>query len=181
MKNIKCVVVGDGSVGKTSLLIQYATNTFSKDYIPTVFDNYTVNTMVDSDVVRLSLWDTAGQEEYDKLRLLSYSNTDVFLLCFSLISFISFYNIRNKWISEVKQNCPNANIILIGTKKDLKMTSKTSIEYSDALKLSEHIGAYRYIECSSITCENIKLIFDTAITSVLNKKEKVKKKKCIIL
>ena len=66
------------------------------------------------------MWDTAGQEDYDRLRPLSYPDTDVILMCFSVDSPDSLENIPEKWTPEVKHFCPNVPIILVGNKKDLR-------------------------------------------------------------
>ncbi|VDP91645.1 unnamed protein product [Echinostoma caproni] len=102
MHTIKCVVVGDGAVGKTCLLISYTTNKFPTDYVPTVFDNYAVTVMVAGEPYTLGLFDTAGQEDYDRLRPLSYPQTDVFLVCFSVVSPSSYENVKEKAFNDEK-------------------------------------------------------------------------------
>lgn len=192
MQNIKCVVVGDGAVGKTCLLISYTTNAFPGEYIPTVFDNYSANVMVDGKPVNLGLWDTAGQEDYDRLRPLSYPQTDVFLVCFSIISPHSFDNIKSKWWPELQHHAPGVPIIMVGTKSDLRndqsMISKLQakglsvITEQEANQRTQEIGAVKYLECSALTQEGLKVVFDEAIRAALTKSD-VKKQKggCILL
>ncbi len=119
-KGIKCIVMGDKSVGKTTLLISYTTNNFPQDYMPTVFCNYSMNVMVDNKQINLGLWDLSGQEDYDRLRPLSYPMSDVVLVCFSVVSPTSYENVSAKWIPELRQHAPTAPIILVGTKTDLR-------------------------------------------------------------
>ncbi|KAK6020251.1 Ras family protein, partial [Ostertagia ostertagi] len=115
MQTIKCVVVGDGAVGKTCLLISYTTNKFPSEYVPTVFDNYAVTVMIGGEPYTLGLFDTAGQEDYDRLRPLSYPQTDVFLVCFSVVAPASFENVREKWVPEIAHHCSKTPFLLVGT------------------------------------------------------------------
>ncbi|KAJ3429897.1 hypothetical protein M0812_22897 [Anaeramoeba flamelloides] len=191
MRSIKCVVVGDGAVGKTCMLISYTTNSFPGEYVQTIFDNYSANVMVDGEPINLGLWDTAGQEDYDRLRPLSYPGTDVFMVCFSLVSKTSFKNINSKWIQEIKHYCPDTPIVLVGTKLDLRncqgnqQNSDDIVLYQEGMELCSNIGAEKYIECSSLTQKNLQAVFDETIKAVLypgtSGKKKKKRKMCSIL
>ncbi|XP_078662158.1 rho-related protein rac1A-like [Branchiostoma floridae x Branchiostoma belcheri] len=178
MQNIKCVVVGDGAVGKTCLLISYTTNSFPEEYIPTVFDNYSANVMVDGRPVCLGLWDTAGQEDYDRLRPLSYPNTDIFLVCFAVNSRTSLANVEARWKAELLRHEPDVPILLVGTKSDLRDEEEAQsdsketimITQDEALAAAKRIDAVQYAECSSLTQAGLKEVFDSAIRAVLNKR-----------
>ncbi|KAL0346534.1 UNVERIFIED_CONTAM: Rac-like GTP-binding protein RAC2 [Sesamum calycinum] len=182
-KFIKCVTVGDGAVGKTCLLISYTSNTFPSDYVPTVFDNFSANVSVDGQTVNLGLWDTAGQEDYNRLRPLSYRGADVFLLAFSLISRPSFENISKKWVPELRHYAPSVPIVLVGTKLALLVFRSTVSQWGEELK--KQIGAVAYVECSAKTQQNVKAVFDAAIKVVLRppklKKQKTRYKSCRLL
>ena len=126
MRAIKIGIVGDGDSGKTSILIGFTSDVFYDGYVPTVFDNFAKNLVVDDQPITLRLCDTAGQEEYKKTRPEAYPNTDVFLICFSLVNRLSFDNARVKWYSEVREHCPNVPIVFVGTKLDLRSHISTN-------------------------------------------------------
>lgn len=181
MQTIKCTVVGDGCIGKTSLLISYTTNSFDQNWVPTVFDGYSVNLMVDNKPVHLSLWDTSGQfSDYERLRPLSYPNTDVFLIVFSVSSTISFKNVSPQWIGEVRKHCPQTPVVLVGSKSDTRTHVETAdylqkqgnsfVDVKDAEQLAKDIGAVQYLECSAKTQAGLKDLFDTVVRIALKPK-----------
>ncbi|CAO2651519.1 Nn.00g040890.m01.CDS01 [Neocucurbitaria sp. VM-36] len=209
---IKCVVVGDGAVGKTCLLISYTTNKFPSEYVPTVFDNYAVTVMtsereqlaqqqltpsrIGDEPYTLGLFDTAGQEDYDRLRPLSYPQTDVFLVCFSVTSPASFENVREKWFPEVHHHCPGVPCLIVGTQVDLREDTQVKdklakqrmapVKREDGERMARELGAVKYVECSALTQYKLKDVFDEAIVAALEppatRKEGERKKrgKCAI-
>lgn len=167
MENVKCVVVGDGAVGKTSMLLSYTRNKFPVEYVPTIFDNITLRVEINGKSINVSLWDTAGQEEYARLRYLSYPETDVFLLCFSLADISTFENIQ-KWYNEITYHCPEAKIVLVGMKLDLRYdfekNSFSCVSYDDAVALAKKLKLVDYVECSALTQEGLRKVFEVGLT-----------------
>ncbi|KAG5519115.1 hypothetical protein PMAC_002203 [Pneumocystis sp. 'macacae'] len=200
MQTIKCVVVGDGAVGKTCLLISYTTNKFPSEYVPTVIVPisyiskdllYLVTVMIGEEPYTLGLFDTAGQEDYDRLRPLSYPQTDVFLICFSVTSPASFENVKEKWLPEVRHHCPGTPCLIVGTQIDLrddpitieklKRQNYCPITTEQGERVSRELGAAKYVECSALTQKGLKNVFDEAIVCALEPPVTKKKTKCLIL
>lgn len=185
MKTIKCVVVGDGAVGKTCLLTSFTTNTFSSEYVPTVFDNYAVRVMTGREPYTLGLFDTAGEEDYDRLRPLSYPQTDVFLVCFSVVSPSSFENVKEKWVPEITYHCPKTPFLLVGTRIDLRdeklaKNKQKPITPETAEKLARDLKAVKYVECSALTQKGLKNVFDEAILAALEPSKPKKSSRCVL-
>ncbi|CAG8595394.1 27855_t:CDS:2 [Dentiscutata erythropus] len=177
MPAIKCVVVGDNHVGKVELLITYTTDKFPSEYVPTVFDNYKVDIMIGDDLYTLALFDTTGQEDYNRLRPLSYPQTDVFLVCFSVTSPASFENVKEKCFPEVHHHCPGIPCLIVGTRIELRddplVIEKLSrqrmkpVTSEQGEKLAQELGAIKYVECSALTQKGVKNVFDEAIVAAL--------------
>ncbi|KAK4512511.1 uncharacterized protein ATC70_003212 [Mucor velutinosus] len=188
----KLVVVGDGFCGKTSLLHVFQHGEFPEDYVPTVFENYIAIINHESGKsIELSLWDTAGQEEYDRLRPLCYPETDVILACFAIDQIQSFENVKDRWIPEMDHFLFNTPRLLVGTKSDLRSSSKRIAELStngqqlisieQAEELARKINT-QYIECSAKNNTNItKVIHDATGLILNNRKGGLKTKMCTLL
>ncbi|KAJ4897394.1 Rac-like GTP-binding protein ARAC10 [Raphanus sativus] len=166
-----------------------ATNSLLTTY-QQFFDNFSANVVVEGTTVNLGLWDTAGQEDYNRLRPLSYRGADVFVLSFSLISRASYENIfKSQWIPELQHFAPGVPLVLVGTKLDLREDKHyladhpglSPVTTAQGEELRKLIGATYYIECSSKTQQNVIAVFDSAIKEVIKpvvkQKEKTNKKK----
>ena len=180
----KSLIVGDHACGKTTLYIVFTKDQFP-EYVPTTFEDYVADYEVDNKQIEMALWDTAGHEDYDRLRPLSYPDTDVILMCFSIDSPNSLEKILEKWTPEVKNFCPNVPIILVGTKKDLRNDSITikelgkmkqePVKPEEGQTMAEKINAFAYLECSAKSKEGVREVFETAARAALQVQKKRKR------
>jgi Rho family protein len=139
--------------------------------------------------MELSLWDTAGQEEFDRLRALSYEDTHVIMLCFSVDSPDSFENVASKWMEEISENCPGVKMVLTALKCDLRKDedlndNPNAITFEQGLAKAKEIGAVKYLECSAVQNRGIRETFGEAAKVALDVKtqgSKSSKQGCVIL
>ncbi|XP_044845749.1 rho-related GTP-binding protein RhoF isoform X1 [Mauremys mutica] len=156
-KELKIVIVGDGGCGKTSLLMVYAKGAFPEKYAPSVFEKYTTSITIGNKEVILNLYDTAGQEDYDRLRPLSYQNTNMVLICYDVMNPTSYDNVLIKWYPEVSHFCRGVPLILIGCKTDLR-------------KDKEHLRKLMSSEQEPITYNQVKMIaFKSSVLCMSNR------------
>ncbi|KAF2757519.1 hypothetical protein EJ05DRAFT_392438 [Pseudovirgaria hyperparasitica] len=189
----KLVLLGDGAAGKTSLLNVFTRGYFPTVYEPTVFENYVHDIYIDDTHIELSLWDTAGQEEFDRLRSLSYDDTHAIMLCFSVDSPQSLENVETKWKAEIAENCPGVKLVLVALKCDLRKREDDDgddentepaqlIMYEEGLKAAERIKALRYMECSAKKNRGVNEAFTEAARVALQvKTSKDKEGSCVVM
>lgn len=175
---------------------------FPQVYEPTVFENYVHDIFIDGQSVQLSLWDTAGQEEFDRLRSLSYSDTHCIMLCFSVDSPDSLENVQSKWVGEIADHCEGVKLVLVALKCDLRndedaeetaplqsnhnnntfnpyasssnvyQQQKKLITYEEGLAVAKKVGALRYLECSAKKNRGVNEAFSEAARCALTAKPK---------
>ncbi|GAA5819954.1 hypothetical protein JCM3770_006094 [Rhodotorula araucariae] len=172
----KLVIVGDGACGKTSLLSVFAMGEFPREYTPTIFENYVAEIRLDGKAVQLALWDTAGQEEYERLRPLSYSKSHVILIAFALDTPDSLENVSVKWIDEVRELCgPSIPVLLIGLKMDLRDQAMQQgagetgrfVTTEQGRQMATQIGARSYHECSALLNSGVDETFEAATRAAM--------------
>ncbi|XP_070565509.1 cell division control protein 42 homolog [Ptychodera flava] len=177
MKIVKCVVVGDQSAEKTLLLQSFVTLMEGKEwppeYVPTVFEYTAVKLKLDGQVYSLTLWDTTGEEDFGRLRPVSYHGADVFIVCFAVTSSHSLQVAKDIWIPDIKKWSPKTPFLLVGTQLDKLATLSASgdgnnrcdkpVKTSVATKVAKKCGAAGYLECSAYERQGVRGVFEAAV------------------
>lgn len=155
-----------------------------------MFENYVHDLVVDDQLVELSLWDTAGQEEFDRLRSLSYAETHVVMVCFSVDNPVSLENIESKWLDEILEYCPGVKLVLVALKCDLRddrvVKERLSrfgghtVQYEEGLAVARRIRASRYLECSSKHNRGVSEVFYEAARVSLSTRTRGTDEGCIV-
>ncbi|BHF71639.1 hypothetical protein SprV_0401469900 [Sparganum proliferum] len=172
------MVVGDAEVGKTTLLHCFASKGFTNPYIIPVFDDYPMELPPEQsgdNKINLYLTDARGLDRHKTLRLHSYRGKHVFLICFSIANKNTLRNAKRIWLKEIRQQAPDAPVILVGTKGDLRGTARNAagrsrlrlVSSKKAKDKAKAMGAYAYIECSANTQYNVEALFKLAVDAAV--------------
>jgi Ras-related protein Rab-1A len=155
-KKCQLLIIGDSTVGKTSILSRFANGTFNSNYLATVgLDNFTKDETIDDKNVRIKIWDTAGQERYKALTKGFFRNAEGIMIVYDVTNQESFENLKN-WIQSIKDNMGNdflerIPVVIIGNKID---SDEREIKTEDAESFCKQQN-YPYFETSAKTGENI--------------------------
>ncbi|KAJ1136086.1 hypothetical protein NDU88_002504 [Pleurodeles waltl] len=176
----KIVVVGDTQCGKTALLHVFAKDCYPENYVPTVFENYTASFEIEKQRIELNMWDTSGSAYYDNVRPLAYPDSDAVLICFDVSRPETLDSVLKKWQGETQEFCPNAKVVLVGCKLDMRTDVSTLRELSkqrlipvtheQGSTLARQMGAVAYVECSSKVSENsVRDVFHVTTLASVNR------------
>ncbi|XP_067681639.1 cdc42 homolog [Haliotis asinina] len=175
-KRIKCVVVGDDSIGKTSMLLGYATNRYPTQHVPSVFDNHAGSLKLAGRRIKLELIDTVEEDERP-IRKEMYKETDIFVVCFSVVQPDSLQHVQDIWLPEIRQIAPETPYILVGTQADLREVTtilrllrsngQKPISAAEGNTLARKLGATCYVEASPEVEKKVRRTINNALASVL--------------
>ncbi|MFX0168774.1 MAG: GTP-binding protein [Candidatus Hodarchaeota archaeon] len=149
---LKVVMMGDGAVGKTSLVLRYTQNTFSPEYKQSLGASFAVKDLkIDEQKVKLVIWDIAGQPSFRQVRRHYYSGAHGALLVFDVIKPTSFMTLNN-WYNDFKTVVPEGIIVLIGNKVDLE---EKRVVPPEAAHMLQRWWQIPYIETSAANATGV--------------------------
>ena len=169
----KCqlLIIGDSTVGKTSILTQFVDGTFDSNYLATVgLDNFTKDEIIDDKTIRVKIWDTAGQERYKSLTKNFFRNAEGVMLVYDVTNLETFENLKF-WLQSIKNNMTSdiceIPLIVIGNKIDI---DEREVKTEEASNFCKEQG-YSYFETSAKTGENIDKTIKFLVKKVIDVKE----------
>lgn len=169
----KLLIIGDSDVGKSSLLVRFADNTFSGNYITTIGVDFKIRTVeVDGEKVKLQIWDTAGQERFRTITSTYYRGTHGVIVVYDVTSGESFANVK-RWLHEIEQNCEVVNRILVGNKNDAP--DRKVVLTEDAQRFADQMRIQLF-ETSAKENINVEEMFMAITRQVLHTKKERKER-----
>lgn len=174
---VQCTIVGDGMVGKTCMSLVFSKLSAPEDYVATVFDNFAGKTTVNGDEYIVSIFDCAGQHDYESLRRFTYDDSEVFVVCYSAVDRNSFESIREFWVPEMKKNMTRKKpVIVVAMQTDLRnkvnYDSDMPVTAQEGQTLTKTIGATCFMECSMNNETTVKQVFAEVVNAALKYRKK---------
>lgn len=193
MLPIKCVILGNEGVGKSTLIHSYINRQFTAPPGFSCGHYLTKATTTNGTRLDLLICDTLGAKGYEHINRLSYRDIDVVIICFAIEKPEDIFYVRLRWIPEVQNHCPpGVPVVLGGTKSDCRnayemnaISSRGYVSHEQGLKLAQDIYALDYKECSAFVDREVSAVFDTAVTCGLHYRSlnprQLRKRTCAIL
>ncbi|KAL3873242.1 hypothetical protein ACJMK2_036382 [Sinanodonta woodiana] len=176
---VTCAIIGDEMVGKTSLALTFMKEKLPDIHVSTVFDNFAGIQSVAGNKYTVSMFDTTSQEDYEELRIFTYKESEVIVVCYSVSDRDSYCRVRDYWLQEILKYARGSHkkpVILVATHADQRNKCDSNLDKpvstSEGEQLAKAIGAEKFIECSAVTRKGVSEIFENVIMCAVKQRKK---------
>ncbi|KAK3591827.1 hypothetical protein CHS0354_007684 [Potamilus streckersoni] len=176
---VTCAIIGDEMVGKTSLALTFMKEKLPDNHVSTVFDNFAGIQLVAGNKYTVSMFDTTSQQDYEELRIFTYKESEVIVVCYSVLDRDSYSSVREYWFHEILKYVRGSHkkpVILVATHTDQRNKSDPNVDNpvstSEGEQLAKDIGAEKFIECSAVTRKGVSEIFENVIMCAMKQRKK---------
>ena len=162
----KILILGDSKVGKSCFLTRYADKTYQEDYLSTIGMDYKIKNyeLENGDIIKLYIWDTAGQDRFRSITSNYYKGADGIILIYDITKQETFNNVRN-WITSIKEEAPaKVVLILVGNKVDDE--KNRAVQQSEGEKIADEYNL-PFLECSAKSDINVTETFDVLVKKIV--------------